>query len=172
MIAQPRDLGDPAPDAAGAGWFDLQTRLPGPAFWESVLATESARCALHHRPATIVLAEVVGHGEAGRTWGGAGARLRALAVGRTLRSGCRDSDYLARLDGSRFAVLLTETDEIAAINTVECVRAACDRALQEIAGDSWVAFGWASPVKRQPLLAAAKTAEDRLRREAAAGRPR
>jgi GGDEF domain-containing protein len=171
-LPSPKDLGDAPPDATGVGWFDLLTQLPGPAFWEAVLAAEAARWARYHRPATIVLAEVVGLGSDGRAGGGDVARRQALMVGRTLRSGCRASDYLARLDDTRFAVLLTETDEIAAINMVERVRASCERALRAFAGDAWVAFGWASPALRQPLLGALETAEGRLRREAASGAPR
>ena len=171
MIAEPEDLGDAPPEAAVTRWFDLPTRLPGPAFWEVVLATESARCARYHRPATIVLAEVVAPRDVGGDWGGVVTQPRAELVARTLRSGCRGSDYLVRLGEARFAVLLAETDEIAAINMVERVRASCGRALRELAGDPWVAFGWASPVAGQSLLAAARTAEDRLRREAASGGP-
>lgn len=170
MIAELPDLEDAPPGAPQAGWFDAPTQLPGPAFWDALLATEAARWARYHRPVTVVLAEVVGLDEVGRAWGRDVVRQRAAAVGRTLRSDCRASDYLVRLDEARFAVLLTETDEIAAINMVERVRASCERALRGVAGDTWIAFGWASPAAHRGLLGAVRKAEDRLHREAAAGR--
>lgn len=163
---------DEAPVAeAAAGWFDAATRLPGPAFWTAVLDTEAARWARYHHPATVVLAEIVGLAEVGQAWGREVAQWRATAVARTLRAGCRASDYLVRLDVARFALLLTETEEIAAINMVERVRVACERTLEGVVGETWVAFGWASPTVLGSLLDAAAQAEERLRLEVAAGRP-
>jgi diguanylate cyclase (GGDEF)-like protein len=151
-----------------AGWFDEPTGLPGPAFWDAVLATEGARWTRYHRPSTVVLVEVVGLDQVGRAWGSDVAGRRVATVATTIRSDCRASDYLVRLDTTRFAILLSETDEIAAINMVERVRAACGRTLQGVAGDTSVAFGWASPTAHQTLLDAVDEARARLDRDAQA----
>ena len=48
------------------------------------------------------------------------------ALADTIRRLARSADHVARLGPGRFAVLLPETDEVAAINYVERVRRACD----------------------------------------------
>lgn len=169
MIAELSYLDDASPAAPVDDWFDEASRLPGPAFWETVLSTEAARWARYHRPVTIVLVEIVGLAGVTRVWGRDVALRSAAEVGRTLRSDCRASDYLVRLDEARFAVVLTETDEIAAINMVERVRISCERTLQRVAEDARIAFGWASPSGSLSLVRATRRAEERLRREAGAG---
>jgi hypothetical protein len=58
--------------AVSDAWFDESAGIPGPAFWEAVLHTESARSARYRRPSTIVLAATVGFDDIvdqwGRTW--------------------------------------------------------------------------------------------------------
>lgn len=147
-------------------WYDDLTTLPGAAFWEVVIAAESARSARFRRPATIVLVEAVGFGEVRRQWGRTVALRDIVDIGRVLRSGCRASDYVVRLDEARFGMLLTETDEIAAINVVERVRARCDAELGSRSAGARVAFGWASPVGKERLPEAIARAEARLRHEA------
>jgi GGDEF domain-containing protein len=73
----------------------------------------------------------------------------------------RASDHIARIARTRFALLLTETDEIAAINIVERARAACE--FQLGASDLVrVAIGWASPTSAADLRAAIDLAAERL----------
>jgi GGDEF domain-containing protein len=79
----------------------------------------------------------------------------------------RSSDHIARIDRTRFAVLLTETGEIAAINFVERVRAACERQ----PGELRIAIGWASPTGKADLHDAMTLAEQRLVAEVEAVRP-
>ncbi len=146
-------------------WHDPVTGLPGPAFWRTVVATESARNARYRRPASVVLAEIVGLAAMVDLWGDDVAAQALVAVGRVLQGGCRSSDYVARLDDARFGVLLTETDEVAAINYVERVRERCERRLRTAEQGVRVAFGWASPTGSGTLLVAAGRAETRLRRE-------
>ena len=68
------------------------------------------------------------------------------------------------IDRTRFAILLTETDEIAAINIVERVRAACEYQLgaSELVR---IAIGWASPSTTSDLRAAIDVAAERLAEE-------
>ena len=98
------------------------------------------------------------------------ATLGMLEIVAVLRTGCRSSDYLARLGDDRVGLILTETDEIAAINMIERVREPCDRALRKHGGGARMAFGWASPTLVSSLADAVGRAEDLLRREAAADR--
>ena len=83
---------------------------------------------------------------------------RSSASARTLATEIRSSDHIARIDRTRFAVLLTETEEIAAINFVERVRAA----FEQQPGELRVAIGWASPTGTSDLHDALATAEARL----------
>ena len=153
---------------AGEGWFDDLTRLPGPAFWESIVAAESARCERFRRPATIVLVESIGFEEVYRDWGRAVALRDVVEVGRILRAGCRASDFVVRIGETRFGILLTETDEVAAINVVERLRVACETKLSSRPNPARIAFGWASNGDPTTLVAAVGRAEERLFREEAA----
>ena len=158
-----------ATSAVSRIWCDPSTGLPGPAFWETLLVAESARCARYRRPATVILAEAVGFEDLARKWGVDVARRGVSDAVGVLRAGCRTSDYVARLTDKRAGVLLTETDEIAAINMIERVRDRCDRALNGHSTRARMAFGWASPTRTLTLRDAVAKAEELLRREAAGG---
>ena len=60
MIVASSKLADEPAAGAVDGWFDAPSGLPGAAFWDAILATEAARWVRYERPATIVLAEIVG----------------------------------------------------------------------------------------------------------------
>lgn len=158
------DGGATAAGSNAAGSEEL-TGLPGPAFWHAILEAESARTARYRRPATVVLAQIVGFADVSRSWGRLVASRAVVDLGAVLRSGCRASDYVVRLDDGRFGMLLTETDEIAAINLVERLRDECGEAVRTRTVAGRIAFGWASPSATQSLLEAVDRAEDRLRRE-------
>ena len=147
------------------GWFDGLTGLPGPAFWLNVVAAESARCLRFGRPATIVLVETVGSDEVERAWGRTVVLVDVLEVGQILREGCRASDFVVRNAETRFGILLTETDEVAAINVIERLRARCDATLGSRSVPVRVAFGWASNRDNLPLLDVVHLAEQRLARD-------
>ena len=87
-------------------------------------------------------------------------------LARILRTGCRASDYVTRLDANQFGVLLTETDEIAAINVVERLRAKADRDVGARLSQGRVCFGWASPKGKTTLLESVAAAEALLAQEA------
>jgi diguanylate cyclase len=154
---------------SSADWFDEATGIPGPAFWEAALSAESARCARYHRTSTIVLAEAVGFADLVREWGRELALRSVVDVVAVLKAGCRGSDYVARLSDDRVGMILTETDEVAAINMIERVRDRCDRALRAGAIGDRVAFGWASPRPPQTLRDSVARAEELLRIEAGTG---
>ena len=141
-----------------AGWSDPLTGTDGPHLWDRVLASEAARVRRYHRPATVALVEIVGMDEFTRVWGAEIAERTFVRVARTLAVEIRSSDHIARVDLMRFAVLLTETDEIAAINFIERARAACERQ----PGELRIAIGWASPTAEEDLLGAFALAEKRL----------
>lgn len=157
-------------EAADPGtWFDPETGLPGPAFWNAVLFAESSRSARFERPATVLLVEIAGVRNVIAQWGFEVISREVVELGGILRAGCRHSDYVVRLDETRFGVLLVETDEIGAINVVERLRAKVDREIGSRLPHGHIAFGWASPKGKQRLLDVLKPAEERLRQEAAEG---
>ena len=145
-----------APDPAS--WSDALTGCDGPRLWDRLLASEVARVRRYRRPATVALIEIVGFEELERVWGDEIAERTFVRWARTLATEIRSSDHIARIDRTRFAVLLTETEEIAAINFVERVRAACEQQ----PGELRVAMGWASPTGKTDLHDALATAEARL----------
>jgi diguanylate cyclase (GGDEF)-like protein len=128
-----------APDPTS--WSDPLTGCDGPRLWDRLLASEVARVRRYRRPATVALIEIVGFDELERVWGDEIAERTFVRLARTLATEIRSSDHIARIERTRFGVLLTETEEIAAINFVERVRAACERQ----PGELRIAIGWASP---------------------------
>jgi PleD family two-component response regulator len=86
-------------------------------------------------------------------------------IATTMRRHARAADNLARLGRARFGALLTETDEVLAINYIERVRAACDVWLQSGAVALRLSIGWAEVGPKQPVEVALKAAETRLNEE-------
>ena len=145
-----------------AGWEDPITGLDGPDLWRRVLVAEVARSARYKRPLTVVAIELQGLDIVSAAWGNEVARhtLREAAQG-ILRTS-RSSDYCARIGPSRIGVVLTETDEIAAINFVERVREHAPKKLPRGAESLQFGFGWASPKTGESAEALVRRAETRL----------
>jgi diguanylate cyclase (GGDEF)-like protein len=147
-----------------SGWSDPLTGTDGPRFWDRIVSSEVARVNRYRRPATVALLEIAGLDAYARKWGIDVAERLFVQLARTIAVEVRSSDHIARIDRTRFAILLTETDEIAAINIVERVRAACEYQLG--ASDLVrIAIGWASPWPTADLRAAVATADARLQEE-------
>ena len=125
------------------GWTDPLTSTDGPRFWDRVISTEQARLRRYHRAATIALVEFVGIDELAGRWGREVAQQEFLKLAETLAREVRTSDYIARVERTRFAILLTESDQIAAINFVDRARSACEAQLGLAATVVRVGFGWA-----------------------------
>ncbi len=153
---------------------DGLARLESPDSWGRIVETENARLLRYRRPVTIVLVEVEGL-EQPADRPGEEPVLRLLpVVADALLRGARSSDWVARIGRGRFAVLLSETDEIQAINYVERVRAVCEPGLASATVQLRLAIGWSSPTASSDLEFAIHRAEERLsadrrgpRREAA-----
>jgi diguanylate cyclase (GGDEF)-like protein len=143
------------------GWTDQMTSADGPHYWDRLISSERDRIRRYHRPATIVFLELGNLDELGALWGDDVAAQSLIKVGRTLMQEIRSSDHAARIDLARFAVFLPETNEIAAINFVERVRAAIDASLGFMDQTLVVGIGWASPADGNIDVALA-IAEQRL----------
>jgi diguanylate cyclase (GGDEF)-like protein len=155
---EPPSLLPPPP----SGWSDPMTGTDGPRYWDRLISSERARVGRYRRPATVALVEVAGLEFLARQWGPDVAERALVVVARTLSHEIRTSDHIARIETVKFAVLLTETSEIAAINFVERARARCDRDLGMSAELVRVGFGWASPPASGDLADALSLAAQRL----------
>jgi diguanylate cyclase (GGDEF)-like protein len=158
--------GDPAPVGLTAptlpsGWTDPMTSADGPHYWDRLISSERDRMRRYHRPATVVFIELANLDRLGALWGDDVAAQALIRVGRTLMRQIRSSDHAARIDLAKFAVFLPETNEIAAINFVERVRASIDTSLGFMDETLRVGIGWASPADGDIDLALA-TAQRRL----------
>jgi diguanylate cyclase (GGDEF)-like protein len=167
MSESPRDADSTAPDASG-GWFDDETRLLGQRAWAAILGVEAARAKRYGRAVTVVMVEVVGLEDLVTVWGTEVGTHAAARVGAVLRSKVRTSDYLARVGSRRFAILLPETNEVAAVNLVERVRDACDEALRAVQSGARAWFGWADATPKRSLASAAEVALERIEADRAA----
>ena len=74
----------------------------------------------------------------------------------------RTSDHLTRLGPARFGILLTETDEIAAINFIERIRVAGPRSVPRTADLVRFVFGWAGVRPGDSPEAVVRRAEARM----------
>jgi diguanylate cyclase (GGDEF)-like protein len=145
-----------------AGWEDPLTGLEGPDFWRRVLVAEVARSARYRRSLTVVIVELAGIDTLGAVWGMDVARHAVREAAQCLRRTSRTSDYSTRIGTARFGVVLTETDEIAAINFVERVREAGPRSMPKGFDGLVFSFGWASPRQGESADAVVRRAEQRL----------
>jgi GGDEF domain-containing protein len=158
-----QDGGIPEPQ----GWQDALTGVEGPEYWSRILDEEHARALRYRRPMTIVIVELAGIHELIDTWGADVARIAVREAGQCLRRSSRSSDHCARIGPARFGIVLTETNEIAAINFVERVRESGPGLMPNTGSGLAFAFGWASPRLGESPQALVGRAVGRLADEAA-----
>ena len=155
-----------AADARDEGPLDRATEslppLASPSRWATWLDEEAARRARYDRPATIVLVELAGLERLADRVGQAAADQLIPPVAATIRRHARASDRLARLDATRFGVLLVETDEVSAINYVERIRSYCDVWLAAGGVSLRLSVGWAEIRPDRTVDAAVREAEQRM----------
>jgi diguanylate cyclase len=147
-----------------SGWSDALTGTDGPRLWDRIVSSEVARVSRYRRPVTVALVEIAGLDRYARKWGIDVAERLFVQLARTISVNVRSSDHIARVERTRFALLLPETDEIAAINVVERVRAACEFQL----GTSdlvRIAIGWAGSSTTTDLRLGIQIADTRLEDE-------
>lgn len=147
---------------APAGWEDPLTGLDGPDFWQRVLVSEVARSHRYKRPLTVVVVELQDLDVLGAMWGDEVVRQAVREAAQCIRRTSRSSDYSCRLGPTRFGVVLTETDEIAAINFVERVREAAPKAMPKGFEGISFSFGWASPKPGESADRVVRRADARL----------
>lgn len=157
-LANLREVGIPDP----VGWEDPVTGLLGPDFWHRLLASEVARSFRYRRPLTVVLLDLEGLDALRPMWDDALARRVIHETAQCVRQMARSSDQCTRIGPTRFGILLTETDEVAAINFVERVREAGPPPLPQAAGSVRFRFGWASPARGETAEAVMRRAESRM----------
>lgn len=168
---EPEPEPDPEPEAAGlrlvatpAGRDPLTGMLDASAF-EEVMGHEDAREQRYGRPATVIVFELDGLTKLVDRLGPEPGDRIETALGDTIKRLARRADHVARLERGRYAVLLPETDEVAAINYVERIRRACDLWLESGAIAMRLAIGWASTSGDAGLNGAIRLATDRMRLE-------
>jgi diguanylate cyclase (GGDEF)-like protein len=163
LEAQPRVEASGIPEPGG--WDDALTGLEGPDFWRRVLVAEVARAARYKRDLAVIVSELEGVLQVVETWGPDVGRHAIREAGQCIRRTSRTSDYCTRIGLTRFGIVLTETDEIAAINFVERVREAGPRSMPRGVDGLRFSFGWASPQPGESPDAIVRRAERRLMAE-------
>jgi GGDEF domain-containing protein len=144
------------------GLTDLFTSTDGPSFWDRVLMSEEARDHRTGRASAVVLVEFVGVETTAAHMGREAFRQFFIRLAHLLSTEIRSSDHIARIGRARFGILLVETDEIAAINFVDRLRAACQPHLGHGDTSLRMGIGWASPHGDASLAEAMVIAEERL----------
>jgi len=144
---------------------DAETGLDLRPAWSRWLAEEEARIRRFHRPATIVLVDLSGLERLADRLGPDAATRLIPPIAMTMRRQARATDHLARLGPTLFGAVLTETDEVRAINYVERIRSACDVWLEAGAVVLRLSIGWAEMNTERPAEVALIDAERRLYEE-------
>ena len=147
-------------------------RLLARAAWADAFAIEERRVARYGRPTTVVLAELDGFEALSIRLGEAAAERIVGPTAAVLAEQARGSDLVARVDRARFAVLMPETDEVAATHSVERVRDISGPWLAAAAVSVRLAVGWASSPAGGTLTAAMMAAEQRMNADRRLGRGR
>jgi diguanylate cyclase (GGDEF)-like protein len=130
--------------------------------WKEAFRREQQRLARYDCPVTLVVAEIDGLDSLAAVIG-LGAADRLLApIEAVMRRNARATDVPTRTAHRRFAALLPETDEIAAINYVERVRSECDMWLETRGLAVRLAIGWAQPTVGGSLTDALRLAHERM----------
>lgn len=151
---------EPAPDVEEG--IDPLTGLPDGTAFHRLIADEDARIARYRHPATVVVFELEGLDRLVERLGqDAGDRV-IPPVADTIRRLARGADHVARVGPGRFAALLPETDEVAAINYVERVRRACEMWLESGAMALRLAIGWAGTTGDPSLTDTLRLATERM----------
>jgi diguanylate cyclase (GGDEF)-like protein len=177
LAADPSSLDDPAGARSGESrrgtgrdrvWpgsldeMDPVSGLFAEGAWARILHNEADRYARHGRRVTVVIAEIEGLDAPAPGLGDDAVRQVTAWVAESARRNARGSDVLARTGRARYAALLPETDEIAAINFVERVRDECDGWLSARGPALRLAIGWAHPPAGSGLAEALRLADDRM----------
>jgi GGDEF domain-containing protein len=79
-----------------------------------------------------------------------------------LRRASRTSDLVFRVGVTRLGVVLTETDEVAAVNYVERVRESVLPRLPMLGEALRLSFGWASPAPGESAAVLVRRADHRM----------
>jgi diguanylate cyclase (GGDEF)-like protein len=141
---------------------DPVTGLGARLAWTEALHNEEQRLARYRHPTTILVGELHGLETLAERLGQDAADRLIPPVADAMRRNARGADVMARVGHARFFALLPETDEIAAINYVERVRAACDMWLEAGAVTVRLVIGWASPPAGGTLADALALAQERM----------
>lgn len=139
--------------------------------WSAAIRSEERRYSRYREPVTLMVVEVHGLQWVVAKLGRDAADFVAQSVGESIRRMTRASDVVSRHGSTRFMVLMPQTDEVAAINCVERLRAECDALLDDDAPIPRLALGWAQAgggggVADALKLAEARMEADRHRRDA------
>lgn len=92
-----------------------------------VLAQHAIRmCRRTQKPASLLFFDLNGFKQINDVYGHAEGDRALIAFATVLRTALRDSDVIGRLGGDEFVVLLTDSDEAGALQTIARVRAQLD----------------------------------------------
>ena len=90
---------------------DSETRLPNRGQLIDQLVRDIARTRRYSHDLTLAVVEIARFDDFRASWGPETTRAAVLHVAETLRRVTRSSDFVARLDSARFAILLIQCDE-------------------------------------------------------------
>lgn len=157
--------------AAEESLVDRATGLANRRGWDQVFRYEEHRFARYGNKVTVLLAELEGLDSLASILGQDAADRLIVPIAAAMRRSARQADFLARTGHARFAALLPETDEVAAVNYAERVCAACDLWLEAGGVGVRLVIGWAQAIAGGSLSDAMCVAYDRMNADRRRRRP-
>ncbi len=104
--------------------LDMLTQLPNRQAYEQRLQQEYERWKRYGRPLTLAVCDIDHFKSINDNFGHLAGDKVLRIVAKTLAKRLRKTDFIARFGGEEFVVLLPETDEQAALQTIETIREA------------------------------------------------
>lgn len=120
---------------------DPATGLPDEHAFQERLGEELARVRAHGAPLAVAVVELDRFPALAKRYGAGVARAVLGEAALVLRLALRETDVLARLPGARFAVLLPETEPVAALRVAERLRRTAEEHRFARAGQLGVSAG-------------------------------
>jgi diguanylate cyclase (GGDEF)-like protein/PAS domain S-box-containing protein len=122
--------------------FDALTGLPNRLDFDATLEKEIARCRRYDRPFCLSMGDIDHFKLVNDTFGHQAGDAVLEALGRNIREGLRNADYIARWGGEEFAILLPETHLQDAEELLNRLRVAiANRVIPEIGRSITLSFG-------------------------------
>ncbi len=135
MEAESADLHSRLDVAQHRATRDPLTNLPNRLAFDTRLADEIARCKRHGTPLTMAVWDIDFFKKINDSYGHKSGDKALIIIAKLLTKHCRESDFVARIGGEEFVMLLPGTEAQSALNVTEKLRKTVEKSGFNANGD-------------------------------------